>query len=157
MVEGPAGPIAGARVVLEDGAWERAVETDARGAFRFPEARTGWCTIVASARDHRPESSRVAPGMARRTLRIRLRAELAEFALRVVDGEGRPVEGAEVEARYEGRDGATVHAITDATGFALALSRNPRVRVSVEADGFAPWGITLPWRLDSRLVWPCPF
>ena len=152
-VLGPSGPIGGARVTLRDGAWRRTVDTDAAGRFRFPEARTTWCELVATAKDHRPAGLRVPGGIERRTVRILLDVEKHEFAIRVVDAEGRPVAGAVVVVRSDrGSGDFVVEAVSDANGIAFPLSRTPRVLVSATAEGFAPGFASIPWQLTEDVV-----
>src|SRR5207244_1733030 len=83
MVLGADGPVEGATVLLRDGAVEELRVTGRDGAFQFPEARTGGCQVVVTARGFLPGHAQVAPGVGPRQVRIMLRPT-ADVALRIL-------------------------------------------------------------------------
>ena len=77
-------------------------ETDEKGRYRLPACEPGECTIVAAANGYVPDSQQVAVATDPRKVDLRLRkGEL--IRIRVVDKQGRPIQGASVSAVFNNK------------------------------------------------------
>jgi len=117
-----------------DGGWFQWAQTDERGRFEVPAVDPGRFYLVAKASGHarsEPVLQDVSPGDQIDGVEIMLRPGF-DFAGRVVDSKGRPVEGARVWAH----PGSIVQT-TDADGrFSIEDRSLGLVKLSVEREGY---------------------
>ncbi len=154
-VLGKSGPIPGAVVRLQDGAWARSVYTRDDGRFDFSEARTTATVLVVTAEGHVPRRVEVPPHIERRQVTVWL-DESPDVPLRIVTADGAPVSGLRVTADWEWRaPELRVDGLSGTDGVAMRL---PRLllptRVRVDGPGVSRRWYSVPAEADDAVTVP---